>query len=162
MIYIIFTEGHIYIYAGDIHHPRGDRLPCIACCLSSPSLMWKHVYKVSYYSLSLTDDGVTLKQLVSQSLLRVQHQRFFSSGWRLPDSTGVQTQFSEGLFYHQGKILDWVVEPYRAWKVSLQLFPVVGWCWSQYIATVMTVGSLGCTILLVCVFWGSRVIRSLP
>ena len=60
----------------------------------------------------------------------------FFSGRRLPpDSVGVRTQFSELRGYHQGKISDWAVVPYRAWTVSLHLFPVVG---GHYIVTVMT------------------------
>ena len=46
------------------------------------------------------------------------------------------------VLYHQGEISDWVVVPYCAWMMSMQLFPVIGWCWGHYITTVMTVDSL--------------------
>ena len=83
--------------------------------------------------------------LVSQSLYRGYHRINVFSGWRLPaDSTGVRSKLSElrGYSIIRVKISDWIVVPYHAWTVSLKLFLVVGWCWSHYIATVMTVGSL--------------------
>ena len=63
-------------YAGDINHLRG-RLPCLACCLSSQSLMWKNVHKVLYFSLVFTDDGVALKTPLGEDLSASKAPSFY-------------------------------------------------------------------------------------
>ena len=61
---LAIPNKHTNIY---LVSPQGERLPCLVCCLSSLSLMWKHVYKVSYFFPAYTGDGVTLKNTLKGS-----------------------------------------------------------------------------------------------